>query len=276
MRFWLKLVTVFILFSCWMFFFWILFLSPKPKPAGLPPVSSHALPKIPFVSAAAASQKRVPILMYHHIRQSQPQDNHVEKGLDVSPTAFEAQMKFLAAKGYHSILLKEIFTHPGGRLVVITFDDGYKDVIEKALNILQKYHFQAVAFIIVDKVGQPGYLTWDDIARLESAGWEIGSHTLSHPDLTKINKEKAKKEIQESKAILERHLHKPVYSFSYPAGRLNSEVVKMVQGAGYQEAVTTRFGVEEKTKERYQLPRVRVSGFDSWHSFVKKITTFFP
>ena len=256
-------------------FFCLIFLALKPKAPGLPPLfSKGSTPKDNLLPSAKATEKKVPILMYHHIRQSQANDNKIEKGLDVSPNSFEAQMKYLSQKGYQTILLKELFTHQGGRAVVITFDDGYKDVIEQGFDILQKYHFKAVVFIIVDKVGQPGYLTWEDVARLKSAGWEIGSHTLTHPDLTKLNKEKAKKEIQESKTVLENRLHAPVVSFSYPAGRFNQRIVTLVQQAGYQEAVTTRFAPEEKSQERYQLPRVRVSGSDSLASFTKKLSLF--
>ncbi len=211
-----------------------------------------------------------PILMYHHIRINPKSDNKIEQGLDVAPENFEAEMRYLNEKGYKTISLNDLFVKKD-KDFVITFDDGYKDVVDSALPILKKYNFTAAIFIINDKVGTDGYLTWDDINILKNAGWEVGSHTLSHPNLVTENPEKAKTEIYQSKKILEEKLSSPVIYFCYPSGKFNKDVENMVSGAGYVMALTTQFGKNNQKSDMLLLKRVRVSGQESQEKFQENI-----
>lgn len=204
-----------------------------------------------------------PVLMYHHIEEG-------SNSLYVSPANFQEQMAFLYAKGHQSVSLDELFT-PSFKNFIITFDDSYKDVVQNAYPILKELGFKATVFLIYDYIGKVGYLTWEDVRFLENEGWQFGSHSLSHRNLTSLINEEAEKEIVQSKSKLEQKLKNPVNFFCYPIGKFNQETQELVKEAGYKGAVTTLSGKDNKTEDIYQLKRIRISGFDTLESFIKKL-----
>jgi len=272
LRFLLGLVFVLSLGGAVVYFLYFLHFSARP--AVSPPSSSTRQPSFsPVVSSGSqALTKDIPILMYHHIKVKPSNANQIESGLDVSPLNFEEQMAYLSTNGYTTIGLDELFKKPKGKYFVITFDDGYKDVLENAKPILDRFGFRATVFLIVDYIGKTGYLDWSDIEILKRAGWSFGSHTLTHPDLLSLKKSEAERQIKQSKEALESKLQEPINFFSYPAGKFNQEIIEIVQSAGYKGAVTTKFGRENNSRDIYQLKRVRVSGSDTLKSFIVKIS----
>src|SRR5512141_1956340 len=100
-------------------------------------------------------------------------------------------MTYLEARGYHSVVLADVasgaaFRGPGVP-IALTFDDGYEDAFTAAYPILARHGFRATFYIISDFVGRPQYMTWDQVRALAAAGEVIGSHTESHPDLTRLD-----------------------------------------------------------------------------------------
>lgn len=131
--------------------------------------------------------------------------------------------------------------------VVLTFDDGYKDFYTNAFPILKKYKFKSTIFIITDKVGQNGYMTWEDLSELSESGLvEIGSHSISHPDLSKTSESLQKEQLLKSKSEIETNLGIEVVSFCYPSGKYNETTLRLLPITGYKYAVTTRAGLYEK------------------------------
>ena len=121
-----------------------------------------------------------------------------------------------------------------------SWDDGTKTDLEIA-SLLVKYKLPGTFYIIVDRVDTSGYLTWQDIKDLDSHGFEIGSHTMSHPmDLKAIYHEQLEHEIKNSKGMLESVLGHAVNSFCYPRGRYDQGVIDWVSEAGYLEGRTTK------------------------------------
>jgi len=212
------------------------------------------------------------ILAYHSVSEER------QDGLAVRPADFERQMRWLASQGYRSITLAGHLTNPaprGERVVIITFDDGYADTYTQAFPILKRYGFTAVVFLVAFYVGREHVFWWDE-AKVEKTGrrslyypltWaqagelleygvELGSHSLTHPAaLTRLEPGRCWEEIAASKHRLERQFGMEVSSFCYPRGDLDSEVVKMVEDAGYTGAVVTppRYGIP---LNRYTLRRV--------------------
>lgn len=201
----------------------------------------------------------VPILMYHYIRDAEGEDQ-LGKNLSVSPENFAAQMKWLYDDNYRSIKLadladadrKEIsrIYHEEKKPIVFTFDDGYLDAFTQAFPVLVKYSFVGTFFIIKDYIGRDNYLTDEQIAEMKEAGMEFGSHTLTHPDLTKISINEARRQIFDSKGEWQ--------VFCYPAGRFDETVVNLVKEAGYLAVVTTKIGVARQDDNLLELRRVRV------------------
>ena len=206
----------------------------------------------------------VPILMYHYIRVADPADT-LGVALSVTPTNFDAQMKWLKNNNYESMKLVDLADPQKKTLskiiaskkkpIVITFDDGYDNAYTQALPILKKYGFFGTFFIIRDFVGRPEYATQVQIDEMAAQGMEIGSHTLDHMDLAKSSLEVDHKQIFGSKMGAD--------VFCYPSGRFTEETVGLVKEAGYKVAVTTKPGIANQDSNIFELPRVRITDIDS-------------
>jgi peptidoglycan/xylan/chitin deacetylase (PgdA/CDA1 family) len=124
--------------------------------------------------------------------------------------------------------------------------------------MLQRHGFTATFYIVNAFVGQPGYMTWDQIASLRDAGMEIGAHTLDHLMLTRLELGEMQRQISQSKLELEKRLGIRVHSFSYPVGDYDWTVEEQVRAAGYENAATTRW--DDNYADALGLPRRRVAG----------------
>lgn len=216
---------------------------------------------------------KTPILYYHSV---------AEDALSVSPSTFRAQMAWLKDRGYCGVSLESWLTRRGDgcvsqKQVVLTFDDGFGSMWESVFPLLQEFGFRATFFIIPGYVGKtlwgnpitrtwswqerPGQIAfpmmaWDQIARMSKAGMEIGSHTLTHPNLNELGDEDAQREICGSKACLEEKLGVPVRGFCYPRGRFTNALARFVEEAGYGYACTTQPGNATAESDRFLLPRI--------------------
>jgi peptidoglycan/xylan/chitin deacetylase (PgdA/CDA1 family) len=118
----------------------------------------------------------------------------------------------------------------------------------------------ATAFVITDRIsgGDTSFLTWPQLTRLERLGVTIGSHTVSHPDLTTLSGTALWAELRDSRRVLEQHLGHPVQWFAYPAGAENPSVVALARKAGYVLAVTTDPGSGQSASQPLLLHRYEV------------------
>jgi peptidoglycan/xylan/chitin deacetylase (PgdA/CDA1 family) len=210
----------------------------------------------------------VPILLYHHIGFSLQGDTVYY----VSPDAFDKQMNLLYQWGYRTLsvelLVKAI--KEGAELppkpILLTFDDGSETIYENALPILQRYSFTGVSYIVYNYVGIRNYMNADQIRALYGAGWEIGSHGLSHTDLT-ARPDRQMDEIVESRRRLEALLGIPVLSFAYPFGAYDSDSLHYVHQAGYIAAMGLGNETLQGNKNLFYLYRQAVKGSDGLQAF---------
>jgi peptidoglycan/xylan/chitin deacetylase (PgdA/CDA1 family) len=213
-----------------------------------------------------------PILMYHYIRSVDPATDQLGYDLSVTPDDFNNQIAWLHEQGYIGVRMDGITRCLRGeapcpaKAIALTFDDGYADAYTDVLPVLRRYGLVATFYIVTNFVGQPGYMTWEQLTELRDAGMEIGSHTVSHPDLTIQDWETASFEIAQSKADLEQHLNINVTSFCYPTGLYNAGIEEQVRAAGYLNATSTRW--DNDTSDIMALPRRRISGGTALDAFV--------
>jgi peptidoglycan/xylan/chitin deacetylase (PgdA/CDA1 family) len=207
----------------------------------------------------------VPILMYHRIDAFDPSLPAITQRLTVQPRDFAAQMRWLKRNGFHAVTQARAFAaleHGArlpGRPVMITFDDGYRDVYLNALPVLERLHLPATAYVITDRISAvPGFLRWPDLRKLERGGVAIGSHTVTHPDLTTLDDAQALKELRSSRHVLQVYLRRPVQWFAYPAGAEDPRVVGLVRRAGYILAVTTSPGRVQSAGAPFELHRYEI------------------
>ncbi len=247
--------------------------SPTASPTDTPTIPPSETPLPTFTPTLTAylrgpGEITVPILLYHHIGIS-PQGDTVYY---VPPDAFDRQMNLLYQWGYRTIsvelLAKAI--HEGAELpprpVLLTFDDGSETVYTTVLPIMQKYNFTGTAYIIYNYMWVPGYMNADQVRELYAAGWEIGSHGLSHTDLPK-HPGRQKSEIVESRRKLQSLLDMPVLSFSYPFGAYNKDSLYYVHYAGYTAAMGLGEETLQSDKNLFYLYRQPVTGTDDLAAF---------
>jgi len=179
--------------------------------------------------------------------------------LSVTPGRLEAQLRLLLRRGYSGSGFHRAVTAPQGpRTVVVTFDDGYRSVYRHARAPLERLGVVATVFVVTDCVdgavpmSWPGIeawgrgpdagelvpMTWDELGELASAGWEIGSHTATHPHLTQCDDVTLERELRSSRERIEERLQRPCWSLAYPYGDVDERVATAAADAGYVTACT--------------------------------------
>ncbi len=198
----------------------------------------------------------VPVICYHKVARKPLRAKL--RGIYVTPRFFRRQMRELREGGFSTITLDEcvaLRAPNDGKKIVLTFDDGSVTVLKNAMPAMADAGFSAINYLVADLSG--GCNAWDvvngevpdrlmDEAQVRdwlAAGNEIGSHTRTHPRLSRISPEQAKEEIFASKKILEDRFGVPIRHFCYPYGDFSPRVRDLVEEAGYVTAVTTEWGV---------------------------------
>lgn len=219
------------------------------------------------------------ILMYHSVG-----DNPVF--FSIKKDVFAWQMNYLKQHGYKPIFLSEaVGVLERGQWsvknIVITFDDGYKDIYTNAFPVLKELGFKATVFVVTDGIGSrlnnsASYpletLNLEELKNLDQNGlMEIEPHTKTHPKLTQIPLSEAKEEILGSKLALEKIFSKTCQIFSYPKGRYNQEVIKLVKELGFKAGVTVEEGTNKPGADLYKLKRNSIDSLTFKNQFIGKI-----
>lgn len=132
-------------------------------------------------------------------------------------------------------------------------DGGVLDV--RIAELLKETKIKGTFYVVLDWIGKEGYMTWEDIQRLDKEGFNIGSHTISHPaDLKMLFDEQLHYEIQNSKDLLETALGHRITSFCYPRGRADERVKDKVKKSGYESARGTGKTGITKIEDNFYLP----------------------
>jgi peptidoglycan/xylan/chitin deacetylase (PgdA/CDA1 family) len=220
------------------------------------------------------------ILFYHRISDD-------EDPLAVSPRRFRQQMEVLAAEGFRVVGLTEAVDalesgHPPARTIALNFDDGFRDVGENALPILELFGFRATVFVptgVIEGTStfpwysvQPPVMNWEEIVELDRAGTlRFEAHSVTHPNLLRLSDEQSRNEITQSKRALEARLGRPVEAFCYPAGLFGAREHRFVAEAGYRLAVSCEPGVNGLDTDRLALRRRQIDPRDRGLDFRAKL-----
>ncbi len=211
----------------------------------------------------------VPILLYHRIAVSTGNSRYY-----VSPDSFKDQIELLHDWGYTSIGTELLVTaiQEGASLpprpIIITFDDGNLDNYTAAFPTLKKNGFTGVLYIVAKYLGAPGYMDAAEIIEMAAAGWEVGSHSMTHRDLLDLDETEQQSEIRESKRVLEDSLGVPVQTFAYPFGSMDPGLVRSVYHAGYIAAVGTIDSTAIQDEDHlFYLRREEIEGQQGINSF---------
>jgi peptidoglycan/xylan/chitin deacetylase (PgdA/CDA1 family) len=225
------------------------------------------------------------VLCYHAVSERWPAD------LSITPDRLEEQLSGLVHRGYRGATFTEAVTVlPPGRVVAVTFDDAYRSVIELALPILSRLGLPGTVFAPTDFIGTekpmswPGIeqwaggpherelvpMSWDELGHLADEGWEVGSHTRSHPHLTQVAGAALDAELTGSKEACENRLGRPCESLAYPYGDHDDRVVEAARRAGFSAAGTLPSRLAGRGPLR--CPRVGVYYGDDRRRFRAKVS----
>ncbi|NOZ62479.1 MAG: polysaccharide deacetylase family protein [Calditrichaeota bacterium] len=195
-------------------------------------------------------------------------------------------MQFLHKTGFQTISVNDIYSQTAktGEKLVLTFDDADISVYENAFPIMKKFGFVGTIFVITDFVGKPDtwdanpigkhslQMNWQQIRELVENGWSVGSHTVSHRDLTSLSENDLLRELMESKRILENEINANVSVISYPFGRFNCNVAKKTLEAGYDKGfVLGNFSFPDEKIQKMAIPRLGVYLIDFLGAFARKL-----
>ncbi len=186
----------------------------------------------------------LPILMYHRLSELPADAGASTREWTTAPAAFRAHIQLLLAHGFHVVPLESMLdylqyhTPLPPRPIAITFDDGYRDFAEAAWPVLREAGMPAAVFLIPGHVGYGAFLTWDQLQSLVQEGVAFGSHTLDHTRLKGLEDNELRRQLQDSRQVLEERLGVPVQMVSYPYGAFDERVVQAAMEAGYRAGVT--------------------------------------
>lgn len=227
------------------------------------------------------AQRRSVILGYHGVGMAPARDDLFR--LLVPPAQFAMHVGLLSEAGFRFVTVAELADELLGRgsppgLAAISFDDGLKDNYTTALPILRELGIPATVYVVVGFIG--GNSPWirpspagrmlaeDEIRALAAEGWEIGAHTMTHPDLSRLDYGRCVSEIVRSREALERISGRPIRTFAYPFGRYGPEAVAAARNAGFRAAVTTGSG----SWSPLELTRAMISARDPLPVMMLKLT----
>jgi len=240
--------------------------------ASKPAAATPSAPKL----ATGDYRGPVPILMYHVIKAPTASTPMAE--LWTPAETFKATIELLKQDGYSGVTLDQVWQawHGGAGLpakpLVISFDDGYLSHSVTAKPILEAAGWPGVLNLEGKNIGTGG-LTTNQVNGLIAAGWEIDSHTLTHPDLTASDDASLRTELVDSRKLLQEKFKVPVNFFCYPSGKNDARVRAAVEAAGYKGATTVEPGVASKSDNPYELPRIRVNGTDSAATVAARVSS---
>lgn len=241
------------------------------SPSGVPAAASPEVGEdVPMVTGFDGP---VPMLMYHAI--AEPPAGAPYPELFVAPAELRDQVRALARAGFHGVTLSDVLSawHEGTpiarRPVVLTFDDGLRSQHSEALPTLQALGWPGVLNLKVESLRQ-GELTDGMVRDMLDAGWELGSHTFTHTDVTSLSGADLEREVAGSRGWLEERFGVPVNTFCFPAGRYDASTLAAVESAGYLAATTTEPGLATSTQDM-RLRRIRVDAGDGAGGLMAKL-----
>jgi len=228
------------------------------------------------------------VLAYHWV---DPDPGHRLRQWGVTPEEFEAQMTALDEGGYKVLSLDEVFQVVRGervsppKAVALTFDDGYRGLLDHAVPVLERFGFRAAFFLVSDRVGETNawdarhgdapraLMSWDEAAGLVARGMEIGAHSRTHPFLPDLPDRALEDEVRRSKKTIEDRLGQSVRFFAYPHGLFDERCRRSVRAAGYAGACSSEPGGNGRETDPFALRRTEISCHDSVRSFAFKART---
>lgn len=200
-----------------------------------------------LLSKGLFNPQDIPVLLYHDVSY-----DFYWTFSRVTPLLFKRQMQHLNQHGYHTISVDDYLTgEHSPKSFMLTFDDGYTSIVDKALPVLSEFNMTGVVFVVTGFMGkynqwdvnlggyQNRHMDWEQVEKLIDCGWEIGSHSHNHLDFTQISLSQIQDEISQSQQEIHKYTGKSPRLFSYPFGRCHPQAAEAVRTAGFKAGFTS-------------------------------------
>jgi len=254
------------------------------------PLRVHVARAVGVPTLLRATRQNWPILVgYHGVCRDEEWRDWDTSDL-VAESTFRRHLE-LYRRHYHVVPLKHMADVLAGRrhdlpprALAITFDDGYRDNVTNAAPVLQRLGLPATFFIVTGRMGgvmvpdedpaTGAIMTWEEVRELVRAGFDIGGHTVTHPHLARLGEEEQRREILDCARAIAEQLGQRPEAFAYPYGSVadyNEVSVRLVREAGFQYAVSNRYGANPPGCDRWTLRRIWIDGTDSLETFQAKV-----
>jgi len=234
---------------------------------------------------------RCPILLYHRfVRREEDLARYpgTESIFTITAERFEEQMAQLRRNGYRSVGLRDIFdfvtrgTALPEKPVLITVDDGWTSNLDVMIPILSRHGMRASFFVTTGPEawiyrkfrGLDGPLSPEQVRGISDQGFEIGSHTISHPHLIELSDVEIRREFSESKRALEETTGRPCRFLSIPGNFYDGRIMQLASQAGYEAVFTANVGCVHRGTDRWDIPRLIVEGNFSLREFERNLRPF--
>jgi peptidoglycan/xylan/chitin deacetylase (PgdA/CDA1 family) len=213
--------------------------------------------------------------MYHYIEPWPADADELRQGLTVKPEDFAAQMQYLHDQGYVTVSLYDlIYALTLGwplpaKAVVLTFDDGYRDLMQYVAPVMQPYGYTGTVFVVTQLMdeGYEAYLTWPQAEALYAQGWKIEPHTKTHNQLAGRDRDFQLYQMLGSVQTVQAHIGVMPRFFNYPSGKYDDLTLQLDKEIGLWGGVTVEYGVTHSLASIYTVGRVRVDGRGNLQSF---------
>jgi peptidoglycan/xylan/chitin deacetylase (PgdA/CDA1 family) len=200
--------------------------------------------------------------------------------LSTSPRVFAEQMRVLSELGVDVVSIGELQERmirgdAVKPMIAISFDDGFRNVYECGLSILQRYAFPATVFLVTDYCGRDNswpsqpprimrqpLLGWREIQEMSRDGISFGSHTRTHPDLRKLSIQQAEEELVDSKKAIADVTGCSVDTLAYPYGAYDAALRNLAR-QHFRLACSTRLGFVKRDSDPFALERIEMYYFQS-------------
>lgn len=220
----------------------------------------------------------IPVLCYHEIFRG----SNTFQGFNVTPQAFEEQLKYLSTAGYRTVSLDDFFLAMKGekpsnfpeKAILLTFDDGFVSNYTEVAPLLRKYGFKGVLFLYPSIISSTRslYMRWDKVREIVKEGiFEPASHTYWHPMLPGMTREDIRFQLVKSKETLEKELGVTVRDLAYPFGLYDTRVIEEAKAAGYRMAFTINPGANRPGENLFLINRYMLSTDQTLAAFKQKL-----
>ncbi len=243
---------------------------------------------IPFIFGATAiflsgrkkllsMQQKIPALLFHSVTDKASFDlSHISTVKLESFLSYLKQKQYKTITAYKNATLSSLSEDSEGPFITLLFDDGFENFYTEVFPLFERFNMKATVFPIINYIDSfskwdiypsKKHLTKEQIRLISNAGYEIGSHTLTHPDLILLPEKTMIHELKESKKILEDIIQKPVKTISFPLGSWNMRVWRQAQQCGYEAAVAYRM---HKISKPPVIPVIGIYAFDKLDDIIEK------